>query len=592
MVGRAATTWAEWLLPPLIALAVLVVFGPALRFGFVGWDDDKVFETNEAIRGFDPRRWHWMWTTFFMGHWHPLTWISIALDYRLWGLDARGYHLTNVVVHVVNALLVYLLARRLIVLGFDERRPGPTALALGAGAAALLFAVHPLRVESVVWATERRDVLSGALLMAAVLAYLRAVQPRQAALRSPVWYLAAVGLLAASLLAKAWGMTLPVVLLILDIYPLRRLGGRSIEWFRGGRARVLIEKTPFVLLAVAAALIAWRAQSETPFGTMPLQRHGLTARTAQAFYGVAFYPLRTLVPKDLSPLYEIPRDLNPFAREYVLAAMVAAGLTAAAVGLRRRLPAFSATWATYLVIVAPVLGVAQSGPQFVADRYSYLSCLSFAVVAGGGLCALLDRPSSGRRAPRTLAGAGVYSVLLVFAVLAHRQTYFWQDSPTLWARVLSLSPESVMANSNLGTHYIERQDWRRAEPYLRRATELDPTWGAAWHNLGYSLYRQKRYEEALAAYRAGQSVSPIPGDTLMAIGNCLYELGRLEEALPVFREAAAFPELTVKAHCNIGLCLRGLGRFEEALDAYDAALRHAPEYSAALAGRALAQQRR
>ena len=235
----------------VVALLTIVTFLPALRNEFVGgFDDAKNFLTNPHYRGLGWTQLEWMFTTTHMGQYVPLTWITLGLDYLLWGMNAAGYHLTSLLLHAVTAVLFYSVSRRLI--GRATGRPEAWATAAGAAVAALLFAVHPLRVESVVWVTERRDVVSGVFYMLALLAWFRAVEREP---RSRPWYWASVALFAGALLSKALTVALPVVLLVLDVYPLRRLGGAQGWWTPGAR-RVYAEKAPFVALAAVAAVIA------------------------------------------------------------------------------------------------------------------------------------------------------------------------------------------------------------------------------------------------------------------------------------------------------------------------------------------------
>jgi hypothetical protein len=264
----AADIRARVAAPVLVVAAVVAAFSPALSAGFVNWDDPGLVLENPHFRGLDAARLRWMLASFHMGHWHPLTWLTFALDHALWGMDPRGYHLTNLALHALTALLVYALARRL----FAVTGAAEPARTLAAAVAALLFAVHPLRVESVGWVTERRDVVSAPLLVLAVLAWLRFAERGGRA-----WYAASLVAFALSLLGKAWGITLPAILLLLDAWPLRRIGRVPV-------ARLVAEEAPFVALAGAAAAIAYVAQRSA--GAMadaaPL---GWLQRAMQALYG-------------------------------------------------------------------------------------------------------------------------------------------------------------------------------------------------------------------------------------------------------------------------------------------------------------------
>src|SRR5207247_358874 len=227
---------AAWMVPAGIALVVIACFLPTLRNDFVLWDDDLNFTDNPSYRGLSWPHLRWMFTTVLGGHYQPLSWVTLGLDYTLWGLDPTGYHLTSLLLHAANAVLCYRLVRALLARAFDRASaPGPAAAAAGA----LFFAIHPLRVESVAWASERRDVLSGLFYLATVLAYVRmAAAERTGGARR--WYLVSLACFVLSLLSKAWGMTLPIVLVLLDVYPLRR-------------PPRLLEQAPYAVLALGAA---------------------------------------------------------------------------------------------------------------------------------------------------------------------------------------------------------------------------------------------------------------------------------------------------------------------------------------------------
>src|SRR5712692_7544996 len=247
--------WGSWLVPVLIALVTFAVFLPALQNQFVDWDDAANFLDNPHYRGLGWTHLRWMWTTH-LGHWIPLTWMTLGLDYLLWGMNPLGYHLTNLLLHAANAVVFFFVVRRILTRALPSPSERGHALAVSAGFAALVFAIHPLRVESVAWVTERRDVLSGLFYVLTIVMYLRACERGT---RGRGWYWLSVAVFVCALLSKSMVVNLPVVLLILDVYPLRRLGG-DIGWSSEAARRVYAEKIPFVLLAAAASAIAVMAQ--------------------------------------------------------------------------------------------------------------------------------------------------------------------------------------------------------------------------------------------------------------------------------------------------------------------------------------------
>src|SRR5213594_896373 len=312
VAGALPQRCVSWLAPVLIALVTFAAFLPTLQNQFVTWDDSKNFLENAHYRGLGWTHIRWMWTTH-LGHYIPLTWMTLGLDYLLWGMNPFGYHLTSLLLHAANAVAFFFVVRRILKRALPSPSERGHALAVSAGFAALVFAIHPLRVESVAWVTERRDVLSGLFYLSAILVYLRACE-RGA--RGRGWYWAAVGLFAGALLSKSMVVNLPFVLLILDVYPLRRLGG-AVGWWSAPARRVYVEKIPFVLLAAAASAIALMAQLS--HDTMiPVTHLSAPGRLAVSAYGLSFYLWKTVVPLNLSPLYELPRTMNPWAMPFIL----------------------------------------------------------------------------------------------------------------------------------------------------------------------------------------------------------------------------------------------------------------------------------
>ena len=503
---QATLRSARWLVPALIGISTFIAFLPALQNGFVNWDDWKNLLENPNYRGLGWTELRWMFSTFYMGHYQPLSWMTLGLDYLLWGTGPFGYHLTSLLLHAANAALFYFLTLRLLSLSTASAARG-LPVRIAAGFSALLFAIHPLRVESVAWVTERRDVLSGLFFLLTVLCYLKAVtgEKRDFARRMSL-ALVVYGL---SLLSKAAGMTLPLVLLVLDIYPLRRLGGGPERWFGPECRRVWWEKMPFVLLAGACALAALLAQREVG-ALRTLERYDVPYRLAQALFGLVFYLWKSLIPLGLSPLYEAPFYFNLSARIFFLSAVIVLGLSIALWCARRSWPAGLASWVYYLLLLAPVLGFAQSGPQLVADRYSYLSCLGWAVLAGAGLLHGWRAWVSGRIGREyffvAVGMAGLVPVGL--GALTWKQVQVWHDSERLWRRVLLVTPESSFGQNNLGDLLSQRGELREAMERVRYALKLNPRFAEAHYNLGNILYMRGELDEAMKHYREALRIRP------------------------------------------------------------------------------------
>ncbi len=482
---RATITW-----PIALGLfvAVVAIFLPVLRNDFVDWDDDLNLTGNLAYRGFSTAHLRWMFTTTLGGHYQPLSWLSFALDHALWAMDPRGYHLTGLLLHAANAVLAFVVIRALL----ERLELAPAAIVTRAAAAgALFFAIHPLRVESVAWASERRDVLSGLFWLLAIAAYLRAASTPAA--HRPRLLRLALAALVASLLAKAWGITFPLVLLILDAYPLRRWGE--------DRSALLREKIPFAVAAATGAVIAFAAQQRVP-EMRSLAEHGLLARVAQAAYGLSFYLVETVWPVGLHPAYLLEADLDPTRPRYLVAFVLVVTATAAAIAGRRRWPGLAAAWAAYVVILAPVLGLAQTGPQLVADRYTYLACLPWVVVLAGGLAHSWSRE---RPLPRRLGTAATAAALALLAALTVRQVGVWKDSQTLWNHTLALDPDNWVAFTNRG---FARRDRAEAIADYGAAIRANPRYRPAWLNRGNARLEQGDAAGAVADHSQAIVLAP------------------------------------------------------------------------------------
>lgn len=412
MIHRRLYAWLPWLVPAIVAVVTVVVFLPVLRNDFVGWDDDRNFLHNSHYRGLGWTQLRWMFTTFHMGHYIPLTWLTLGADDALWGMNPAGYHLTNLLLHTASALVLYLLVCRLLRLALAPALTAdPAPLAVAAGFGALLFAVHPLRVESVAWATERRDVLSALFYLLTLVAYLRARDGEPERRR---WYWLSVALFACALLSKSMAVSVPLVLLILDVYPLLRVGGAA-GWWNPAVRRIYAEKVPFALLAMGATVLAFVAIID--LGNLTTRdRLGVGERLLVSVYNVGFYLAKMTVPVSLSPLYELPADLNTLWPRIALSAALVLVVTGLAVALRRRWPGLLAAWAAYVVVMLPVLGIFHNGPQISADRYTYLASAGWSVLLASGVIVWCDAWRTGRVGARTTIAGAVFATLVVLVL--------------------------------------------------------------------------------------------------------------------------------------------------------------------------------
>jgi tetratricopeptide (TPR) repeat protein len=442
----------------LVFLVVLACFAPDLRNAFVDWDDTAYIVQNARIRTLSLETATWAFTEFHVSYWAPLTWLSFAVDHAIWGLDPVGYHLTNDLLHALVAALFFLVTHRLLRSGFAEcaSEPQPGVLLGAAAVAALLFGIHPLRVESVAWAAERKDVLSMAFGMGAALAYLRHAADRPAGgLRSSSYWLA-LGLYVLSLLSKATLVTLPVALLIVDWCPLGRLR-------RGTVGRVVLEKAPLLAFATVATLITARAMGPS---SISLAELGLSTRVVVAFRAAGEYLRLTVLPLGISPVYFHPGRV-PLGKG-VLAIAAILLVSAGCVFAVRRWRAPLAGWLVYLVALSPVLGIFQNGGTELAGRFTYFPSTALAVLAGAAGVALWKWLPSGGRWNWLLPG-GTAALLVALAAVTVRDIGFWKDDIALWSRVIEVQPHRFGKAYYLRAGYLNRAG--RHEEALADANE-------------------------------------------------------------------------------------------------------------------------
>ena len=551
--------------PLEIALVTAAVFLPALRADWTDWDDPINFLANPYYRGLGLRQLRWMVTANVMGHWIPVTWLTLGADYAVWGMRPFGYHLTNLLLHSASGALFYLVARRLLGLAM----PGASAAArgFGAAAAALFFSVHPLRVESVAWITERRDLTSGLFFLLTILAYLKAREHPPHVHRG--WHLASVAFAGLALASKSIVMGLPIVLVILDVYPLRRLGSTLRDWTSASAWSVWREKIPFVVLAVAAAATAYYVQRTTGY----LTDAEPAARVVMVLYNVWFHVWKTVVPLHLGPIYELPAHLSLMDFPYLPSAIGAVGITAAVWLLRTRWPAGLAVWLFYLVMLAPVTGIVHTGNHLGADRNTYIPCAGFALLVGAAVAAAGIRRRGRLGAAGAIVTFGLVGLWLAGLAMAARiQTAVWRDPETLWRRGVAVDPACSICLHNLAIIVGGRGDQEASLALFRRALALRPDRSEFHGNYGLLLLQMGHREEGRAELRYRIARSPGDFSARTNLGIALIEDGRLAEAIAQLEQALRIKPDSVPTLDTLGRALLTDGRVDAAMAAFERAL--------------------
>lgn len=552
--GSLSTRLRPWMIPLTLAVVTFLVFLPALWNGFVEWDDQVNLYENPDYRGLTWPQIRWMFSNVLMGHWIPLTWLTFGLDYVFWEMKPFGYHLTSLLIFAANAPAFYFVALRLI------RRAtsfGEGVLRLSAVTATLFFALHPLRAESVAWATERRDVLSGFFFLLTVLMYLKAQDQNG----RRIWWLAgSIGMYVLALVSKASVMVLPPALIVLDVYPLRRLGGPWRAWVGPAARAVWLEKVPFAMLGAAGAAVTYYAQNSNLFIT-PLERYPASARPAMVFYSLWFYLEKTVMPLGLSPLYELPVHVNLLDRRFLLPALAVTAITLTVVLLRRRWPAGLAVWAYYAIALGPVIGIVHSGHQLTNDRYSYLPAIGFALLVGAAAGAIVRAGTAGVLRPSLVkAATGLMAVWLGgLAFLSTHQVQIWLDTESLWRYALEVDPDCSICHGNLGVNLLRQGYHQAAREELERVKVLRPDSKKVYLHIGYMYAMLGDFSRAVDNFKTYVARYPNDVDGLNNLAAALVNDKRAAEAMePLERAMKLKPRYSV-THTSLAFAYLDLG---------------------------------
>ena len=472
MTGRQLPS--RFVLVLLLAAATLAVFVRVIHFEFLNYDDPLYVTANPRVQqGLSVEGIRWAFTTFTAANWHPLTWISLMLDGSIGGPGPLVFHLTNVILHLANVLLLFFLLDRM------SGRPRRSAVV------AALFAIHPLHVESVAWIAERKDVLSTLFLLLTLIAYARFVEQPDLPRR-----LAVVLLFALGLLAKPMLVTLPILLLLVDAWPLRR----SAPW-----RSLVLEKLPLFALSIATGALTVAAQHRAET-VGSLAGYPLGVRVANAIVATATYLGRTIWPTRLAVFYPHP-GASLGAVAVAGSAVVLFALTSWAIRLRRNRPYLLIGWGWYLVTLAPVVGIVQVGWQARADRYTYIPLI-------GIFLAVVWAVSEGLAARPVLLSSLAWAVVVPLGITAFVQAGYWRDSETLFRHALAVTDDNAVAHSNLGTALLRRGVLPEAEGHFTEAVRINPYFAEAHSNLGVALGRQGRIDEAILEWQRALELQP------------------------------------------------------------------------------------
>ena len=540
----------------ILVAATLALYNPVNRHTFVNYDDDRYVTENPHVHnglGWDTVTWAFASTD--QANWHPLTWLSHALDYQLFHLNPTGHHFTSVMIHALNAALLFLL------LMYATGHAGPSLFV------ALLFALHPINVESVAWIAERKNVLSTFFFLAAIGAYGWYAQ-------KPHWqrYLATASLFALGLMSKPMVITFPFVLLLLDYWPLARIKGTQAGTLPTAPlplSRLLAEKLPLLALSAASAVI-----------TMQAQRAGGAVRSAAQFspgvrlenavVAYATYLWKMIWPSHLAPLYPHPGDTLA-AWQVVVSALILLGVTIAV--LRFRAKRYLLTgWLWFLGTLVPVIGLVQVGDQAMADRYAYIPLIGiFVMVAWGYVDLAAAGSSESRHAPLAVSVIPAACVLLALLVATHRQLAYWSTSYDLWTHALAVTDKNFIAQDNLGGALLLLGKPDEAHSHFQAAAEINPRDPMSRSNLGAYLQDHGHLAEAIEQYNRTISLTSDPGllaATYANLATAYRKLGEDAKARDSYDQALRLNPNQFNAYLGLGQLLEAQNKLDEAITNY------------------------
>jgi tetratricopeptide (TPR) repeat protein len=600
----------------LAAFLAILVYLPALHNDFVNWDDPQYIYKNTHIQSIDVNFFKWMFTSFYASNWHPLTWLSQAIDYAIWGLNPMGHHLTNIILHGLNTFLVVLIIIRLINFGRDKapitvenKKFSNNTPLIASAITGLLFGIHPIHVESVAWVSERKDVLYAFFYLLSILFYLRYTSSHphpnlgtsrfrpppsreraiEESLPSPcgrgqrgggINYILCLLFFILSLISKPMAVTLPVVLIILDFYPLRRLRLKSA--FTSQR-KVLIEKIPFIVLSLASSVITVMAAQQKAI--VPLEIHPLGERLLIAIRAPVFYLFKMLFPFSLAPLYPYPSKISFLTVEYMGSFILVVYITAFCIWSWKRQKVWSVAWAYYGVTLLPVLGLIQVGDQAAADRYTYLPSLGPFLLAGLGTVWVWNKFNIRKHMQK------IFTIFIILTVcflsfLTIKQTKIWRDSLTLWNYELKIFLIE-RAYNNRGTAYSALGFYAQAILDYEKAIKLNPKYATAFINRGTVYDALGKHQQAIEDYNMAINLDPKAADIYYNRGICYGSLGNYQSAIMDLSLAIILEPEYVEAYNNRGVFYGIIGNYKQSLEDLDSAIKLWPQYAKAYYNRGI-----
>ncbi len=519
----------HFLLGAMITLSIILIYAQTWQFDSVCYDDPLFIENPNVQQkiSFETIKWAFTDATLISNYWIPLTWISFILDFQVFEGNPGGFHFTNTIFHLLNAILLFIFCLKI----FKSSLPSAVV--------AFLFAVHPIHAESVAWITCRKDVLCCFFWISALLAYIRYVEKKGMLLYIAVFLLFFMGLM-----SKPMMITFPFVLLLLDVWPLKR-GSTNLKQSEANKKiiKLVIEKIPFFCIIFFFSILTYHTQQSGNVLTTSTDNYPLTLRFFNSFVAYAFYVQKLIFPVNFSLLYPYPVRIELL--NHSISLLVILIITIVFFFQKKTYPFLLTGWFWFLGTLVPVIGICIVGVFLYTDRYAYIPFIGLYIILACGVDNFIQKRPDLKRITISLLAI----TISLFGLISFMQVAYWKDSFTLFQRAISINPDSSVAHNNLGYTYMRMGEFDEATRHLAKAIELSPNYFSPYYNLAGIFYATGQYEKAILFYKKTIKLKPDYSSAYLNMGISLMSINSLEEAIDALLKCIKIKPDSKRAHC-------------------------------------------
>jgi protein O-mannosyl-transferase len=547
-----------------LVVAILFIYWQTRTFSYINYDDPEYVFANERVQqGLTLENLKWAFTTIYFSNWHPLTWVSHMIDSQMYGNNPGQHHFTNVLLHIINTLLLFMLFKKM------TGDIPPSALMAG------LFALHPLHIQSVAWISERKDLLSALFFFLTIFSYLKYLEKSKLS-----QYFLTLFLFVLGLMAKPMIVTLPFVLLLLDIWPLQRLRFNNIfqtslssvvSITSSRNAKIFLEKVPFLALSVVSSIITLYAQ-KAGGSVAALHQLPFMARGENAIVSYLLYICKMLWPFHLSIIYPYS-SANPLWL-ILCAILTLLVLSVCSLYFFNKAPFFLVGWLWFLGTLVPVIGIIQVGIQAMADRYTYLPAIGLFIAFSWGFYRV---SLAGNSRLLYFSVLGVF-ILLILSLVTRQELQYWKDGIRLFSRAIAVTNNNYIAHNNLGYELVQVFKFEEAKKEFETSVTIDPSFYIAHLNLGRSHIEEGNIPEGIEQYQTAIKLKPDYAEAHNNLGNVLLGIGKSHEAAAHYIQALRINPSLIEAYNNLGAILVNDGKFDQAIALFQKALALNPNF--------------